>query len=155
MTSVCLYFGNLLKAEHGLDKGKDFFAFGTATLMWRLGVLGRLSGDTARTGDSNLPKWYSRPRGIMLSIQSVGKKEGEGTLLEWCVCLYKSQLDVMGYCSAVNGQTLTQPWEALFSLACLSGFCLPYGTVLLTIDIKKGLNIISTCHSGERHLALC
>lgn len=60
-------------AQQGLHKAKAFSSFHTALLARKLGVHWKLGGDTARTIDSNQPKRYSRPYGIVLSIQS-----GEG-----------------------------------------------------------------------------
>lgn len=40
-------------AEQGLHRAKAFSAFHTAMLVMRLGVQGRLGGDTGRTGNPN------------------------------------------------------------------------------------------------------
>lgn len=43
----------LLLLEEDSHRAKAFSAFGTATLLRKLGMLGRLAGDTAGTSDSN------------------------------------------------------------------------------------------------------
>lgn len=55
-------------AEQGVHRAKAFSAFHTAKVARKLGVPGRLGGDTAGTGDPKWPKGNSRPYDIMLRI---------------------------------------------------------------------------------------
>jgi len=58
---------------------KDFSASHTALPVRRLGVHGKLGGDTARSADPNWPKGHPTPYDITLNKKNRGNCPGDGS----------------------------------------------------------------------------
>lgn len=89
--------------EQDLHRPKASFTCCAAILARRLGRCRKRRGDTARRGDSNRPKQYSRPYTEYIKW---------GGIWSDGICLPKSLLYVMESCSPGGGRTPVLLWEA-------------------------------------------
>lgn len=113
MTSVGLYFGNVLKTEQALHKAKTFLHFVLPHWCGDWECLGACQetqrGQVAQTDQRDIPDHKTS-----CSVYKVqGRRRRRGDIWSDVVCLYKSLLHMMRPWSPGNGQTLTQPRGAV------------------------------------------